>query len=151
MSRPTALPREALVDEVKDLIARGKEAGLLSSEDIGAAMVAAELPPESMDTVLRLITDEGIEIVEPLDEDEDPVTPTAADDEAALKSATSDPVRMYLKEIGRVPLLTAEEEVDLAKRVEAGLFASEKVTTQQTIAAGLRRDLEQIERDGQFA
>ncbi|HET7310051.1 MAG TPA: RNA polymerase sigma factor [Mycobacteriales bacterium] len=151
MSRPTALPREALVDEVKDLVARGKEAGFLSSEDIGAALVAAELPPESTDAVLRLISEEGIEILEPADEelDDEPV-PVRVDEEAA-KSPTSDPVRMYLKEIGRVPLLTAEEEVDLAKRVEAGLFASEKLTTQADIPASLYRDLELIERDGQFA
>ena len=151
---PTALPREALVDEVRDLVTRGKEAGFLSSEDIGAAMAAAELPPESMDAVLRLISDEGIEIVEPAEddfEDEAAARAAAAEEEAALKSPTNDPVRMYLKEIGRVPLLTAEEEVDLAKRVEAGLFASEKLTTQRTIGAGLRRDLELIERDGQFA
>jgi RNA polymerase primary sigma factor len=151
VSRPTALPREALVDEVKDLVARGKEAGFLSSEDIGAALVAAELPPESTDAVLRLISEEGIEILEPADEelDDEPV-PVRVDEEAA-KSPTSDPVRMYLKEIGRVPLLTAEEEVDLAKRVEAGLFASEKLTTQADIPASLYRDLELIERDGQFA
>ena len=152
MSSPTALPREALVDEVKDLIARGKEAGFLSSEDIGAALVAAELPPDSTDAVLRLIGDEGIEILEPSDEDlDDEPTPSRADEDAAAKTATSDPVRMYLKEIGRVPLLTAEEEVDLAKRVEAGLFASEKVTTQSSMSASLRRDLELIERDGQLA
>jgi RNA polymerase primary sigma factor len=150
-----ALPREAQADEVKDLIAKGKEAGFLSSEDIGAALVAAELPPESMDTVLRLIADEGIEIVEPAEEDLDDEPPSraaVAEEEAAAKaSPTNDPVRMYLKEIGRVPLLTAEEEVDLAKRVEAGLFASEKLALQRGIAAGMRRDLELIERDGQFA
>jgi RNA polymerase primary sigma factor len=151
VSRPTALPREALVDEVKDLVARGKEAGFLSSEDIGAALVAAELPPESTDAVLRLISDEGIEILEPSEDDlDDEPVPVRVDEEAA-KSPTSDPVRMYLKEIGRVPLLTAEEEVDLAKRVEAGLFASEKLTTQVDIAPFLYRDLELIERDGQFA
>ena len=152
MSRPTALPREALGDEVRDLIARGKEAGFLSSEDIGAALVAAELPPESTDAVLRLISDEGIEILEPAEDelDDEPV-PSRADDESAAKAATSDPVRMYLKEIGRVPLLTAEEEVDLAKRVEAGLFASEKLTTENGISASLLRDLELIERDGQLA
>jgi RNA polymerase primary sigma factor len=154
VSRPTALPREALVDEVKDLIARGKEAGFLSSEDIGAALVAAELPPDSTDAVLRLISDEGIEILEPAEdelEEEPAAGRTVVEEEAALKSPTSDPVRMYLKEIGRVPLLTAEEEVDLAKRVEAGLFASEKLTTQVSIPAGLHRDLELIERDGQLA
>jgi len=140
-----------MVDEVKDLVARGKEAGFLSSDDIGAALVAAELPPESTDVVLRLISDEGIEILESSDDelDDEPV-PVRVEEEAA-KSPTSDPVRMYLKEIGRVPLLTAEEEVDLAKRVEAGLFASEKLTTQVDIPASLYRDLELIERDGQFA
>src|SRR4051794_9666957 len=152
MSQPTALPREAQVDEVKDLIARGKEAGFISADEVGAALVAAELPPESMDAVLRLISDEGIEIVEPTDDDaEDDTVTRAAEEEAALKSPTNDPVRMYLKEIGRVPLLSAEEEVDLAKRVEAGLFASEKLTTERAVTAGLRRDLELIERDGQFA
>jgi RNA polymerase primary sigma factor len=106
-----------------------------------------------MDAVLRLITDEGIEIVETPDEDldEEPRAKTLADEQDALRSPTNDPVRMYLKEIGRVPLLTAEEEVDLAKRVEAGLFASEKIAMQRTLAAGLRRDLELIERDGQLA
>jgi RNA polymerase primary sigma factor len=153
VSRPTVLPRDVQVDEVRDLVAKGKEAGFLSSEDIGAALVAAELPPDAMDSVLRLIADEGIEIVEPAEDelDEEPAGRSAAEEADAAKAATSDPVRMYLKEIGRVPLLTAEEEVDLAKRVEAGLFASEKLTTARTIAAGLRRDLELIERDGQLA
>jgi RNA polymerase primary sigma factor len=58
---------------------------------------------------------------------------------------------MYLKEIGRVPLLSGAEEVDLAKRVEAGLFASEKLTTVRELPVSLERELEQIERDGQFA
>jgi RNA polymerase primary sigma factor len=153
VSRPTVLPRDVQVDEVRDLVAKGKEAGFLSSEDIGAALVAAELPPDAMDSVLRLIADEGIEIVEPADDelDEEPAGRSATEEADAAKAATSDPVRMYLKEIGRVPLLTAEEEVDLAKRVEAGLFASEKLTTSKSIAAGLRRDLELIERDGQLA
>jgi RNA polymerase primary sigma factor len=150
---PTALPREAQVDEVKDLVARGKEAGFLTSDDIGAALVAAELPPESTDAVLRLLADEGIEILDTAEEDldEEPPAKPSSDDDANLRSQTNDPVRMYLKEIGRVPLLTAAEEVDLAKRVEAGLFASEKLTMSASLTVALHRDLELIERDGQLA
>ena len=150
---PAAPAQEAQADEVKDLIAKGKEAGFLSSDDVGAALAAAELPPESMDAVLRLIADEGIEILDTSDEEleEEPSGKATADEDGAVRSATNDPVRMYLKEIGRVPLLTAEEEVDLAKRVEAGLFASEKVTMNLSLPSGLRRDLELIERDGQLA
>jgi len=150
---PTALPRDVQVDEVRDLVAKGKETGFLTAEDIGAALVAAELPPESMDAVLRLISDEGIPIVENDEEDaeEEPVGRNTPDEEPGPRAPTSDPVRMYLKEIGRVPLLTAEEEVDLARRVEAGLFASEKLCTSHRLDPALRRDLALIERDGQFA
>ena len=148
---PVALPREAQVDEVKDLIARGKEAGFLTSEEVGAALAAAELPPESMDAVLRLISDEGIQIVDSTDDEAEDETTARAEDDAAKSAPTSDPVRMYLKEIGRVPLLSAAEEVDLAKRVEAGLFASEKLTTQRNISPDFIRELELIERQGQLA
>jgi RNA polymerase primary sigma factor len=150
---PTALPKEAQIDEVKDLITRGKEQGFLTSEEIGAALVQAELPPESMDAVLQVFNDEGIEIVEPSEEDEDPnrAAMLRREEELALKAPTNDPVRMYLKEIGKVPLLTAEEEVDLAKRIEAGLFASEKLATTRKVAEKTRKDLEAIERDGQLA
>jgi RNA polymerase primary sigma factor len=150
---PTALPKEAQIDEVKDLITRGKEQGFLTSEEIGAALVQAELPPESMDAVLQVFNDEGIEIVEPSEEDEEPgrVAMLRREEELALKAPTNDPVRMYLKEIGKVPLLTAEEEVDLAKRIEAGLFASEKLATTRKMADKTRRDMEAIERDGQLA
>ena len=150
----TALPREAQVDEVKDLIAKGKEAGFLSSEDVGSALAQAELPPESMDTVLQLIADEGIEIVDSSDEDDEEEKADknrAAEEEAALKAPTNDPVRMYLKEIGKVPLLNAEQEVDLAKRIEAGLFASEKLATQKRLSEKLQHELELIEIDGAVA
>jgi RNA polymerase primary sigma factor len=64
---------------------------------------------------------------------------------------SADPVRSYLKEIGRVPLLTAEQEVDLAKRIEAGLFAGEKLESGVAMSAQLRRDLELVESDGRTA
>jgi RNA polymerase primary sigma factor len=152
---PTVLPREAQVDEIKDLITKGKEAGLVTSEDVSAAMQAAELPPEQMDSILQVLAEEGVEILDTTSEGDDEAEDDARrkqEEELALKTPTSDPVRMYLKEIGKVPLLTAEEEVDLAKRIEAGLFASEKLaTTTKKVADKLRRELEAIERDGQIA
>ncbi|MGH7490568.1 MAG: sigma-70 factor domain-containing protein, partial [bacterium] len=64
---------------------------------------------------------------------------------------SADPVRTYLQEIGRVRLLTAEQEVDLAKRIEAGLFAGEKLASGLMMTATLRRELEWIQCDGKRA
>jgi RNA polymerase primary sigma factor len=86
-----------------------------------------------------------------VDADEEAPVSRREAEELALKAPTNDPVRMYLKEIGKVPLLTAEEEVDLAKRIEAGLFSSEKLATSKKLQDKMRRDLEWIERDGQLA
>jgi len=70
----------------------------------------------------------------------------------AVAAPTSDPVRMYLKEIGKVALLTAEGEVDFARRIEAGVFAAHKLAIATgTMTPRERRDLEAIEADGQIA
>ncbi len=65
--------------------------------------------------------------------------------------ATADPVKDYLKQIGKVALLNAEQEVDLAKRIEAGLFAEEKLAAPEKMAPKLRRELEWIANDGRHA
>jgi RNA polymerase primary sigma factor len=92
--------------------------------------------------------------------DEAPAAPVAADDEAAPIALDEAPpgidlVKAYLREIGRVALLTAEMEVDLAKRVEAGLFATEKLRQhadgETKIPIAMRRDLAEIEIDGERA
>ncbi len=66
-------------------------------------------------------------------------------------SAMGDSVHTYLKSIGRTSLLTAEQEVNLAKRIEAGLFAEHKLETEPDLDAGYRRDLEDVAADGRRA
>ncbi|MDR7234535.1 RNA polymerase sigma factor [Agrococcus sp. BE272] len=76
------------------------------------------------------------------------------DDEPAatqITGATADPVKDYLKQIGKVALLNAEQEVDLAMRIEAGLFAEEKLSLEPDLDWQLKRDLTRIARDGQRA
>ncbi|MGC5076034.1 RNA polymerase sigma factor [Agrococcus sp. DT81.2] len=69
----------------------------------------------------------------------------------AITGATADPVKDYLKQIGKVALLNAEQEVDLAMRIEAGLFAEEKLSLEPDLDWQLKRDLTRIARDGQRA
>jgi RNA polymerase primary sigma factor len=73
-------------------------------------------------------------------------TPDALD----APAASTDLVRAYLKEIGKVPLLTAVQEVELSQRIEAGLFATYKLR-QPRLSAGLKRDLEWLVKDGERA
>jgi len=74
--------------------------------------------------------------------------PTAA---TAIPGATADPVKDYLKQIGKVALLNAAEEVELAMRIEAGLFAEEKLATEKDLPKKLVRELKWVARDGQRA
>ncbi len=117
------------LEEAKEAIAaRGRERGFVTSEDLLESVPVEDFSPEQVEEFLTAVEDhlrsEGIEIIEvPGDE---LVEPGAARMEVdLLKAPTNDPVRMYLKEIGKVPLLTAAQEVDLARRIEAGEFATE--------------------------
>ena len=69
----------------------------------------------------------------------------------AIPGATADPVKDYLKQIGKVALLNAAEEVELAMRIEAGLFAEEKLGTEKNLPKKLQRELKWVARDGQRA
>ncbi|TAL19831.1 MAG: RNA polymerase sigma factor RpoD [Frankiales bacterium] len=130
-------------EEVQALLATGRAAGVLTAEEIDAALIAADLPSEALDGVLQAVAAAGIAVVEADDEPSEPAEIAAA--------PTSDPVRLYLREIGRVPLLTAADEVDLSKAIEAGLFAAEKIGTQPDLPEALVRDLQAVQVAGTLA
>ncbi|WP_067461849.1 MULTISPECIES: RNA polymerase sigma factor RpoD [Actinomadura] len=141
------LPSEApSVDQVADLVARGRERGGVTVDDVAAALDRSDLPDDSLERVVRMLAEQGVEVLESQQETED----VARADEGDLgkRAPTSDLVRIYLREIGRVPLLTAEDEVELAKSIEAGLFAEEKMAHVAILARGERLDLELLARDG---
>jgi RNA polymerase primary sigma factor len=117
------------LEEAKEIVAaRGRERGFVTSEDVLEGLPVEDLSPEQVEEWLTQIEEHlrelGIEVIEVPGEDIEAVQLTQRDEEL-LKAPTNDPVRMYLKEIGKVPLLTAPQEVDFAMRIEAGEFATE--------------------------
>ena len=114
----------ASADQVTELVTRARENGSVALADLNAAFDRCELMPDVIDDVMRMLAEDGVEIVEAGPDEAD--EPRRGDETDRLRrSGTSDLVRIYLREIGKVPLLTAQDEVELAKAIEAGLFARE--------------------------
>ncbi len=122
------------LDEAKEAVAaRGRERGFVTSEDLLEGLPVEDLTPEQVEDFLTQIEDhlrqEGIDVIEvpgeELESDGEVAGFRLPRDDELLKAPTNDPVRMYLKEIGKVPLLTAAQEVDLAMRIESGEFATD--------------------------
>ena len=93
----------------------------------------------------KIVVPEGALVLSHREEDDIPVQTTT------ITGATADPVKDYLKQIGKVALLNAELEVELAKRIEAGLFAEEKLATATKLTREAERDLKWVVKDGQRA
>ena len=123
----------AKVEGIKELMEKGKKRGILTYAEIMDALQGIELTPEQIDDVYEQLAGMGIDVVpetgdiEPLEtESEDQDVEVSLGDEVEIDLTVpegigiDDPVRMYLKEIGRVPLLSADDEVELAKRMEEG-------------------------------
>ena len=123
--------------QLKLLIARGKEQGFLTYVEVNDHLPSEIVDPEQIEDIVNMINDMGIPVYEKAPESEALLLtePVVADEEAAEEAAaalatvdaefgrTTDPVRMYMREMGTVELLTREGEIRIAKRIEEGLDA----------------------------
>ena len=138
---------EEKYDEVRQLITIGKEKGYLSYDEVNDLLPAEITSSDELDDLFTTFGNAGIEIVESEqkyreDKTRDPRSGGA--DEPSLDltpgtlDKTNDPVRMYLREMGTVPLLTREGEVEIAKRIEQGKLAAIKsISRTPTVAKGV--------------
>jgi RNA polymerase primary sigma factor len=130
---PVAVSKQA--QQLKDLIARGKEQGYLTYVEVNDHLPNDIVDPEQIEDIVNMINDMGITVYEEAPETESKTrTDTPATDEDAVEEAeaalasvdaefgrTTDPVRMYMREMGTVELLTRQGEIEIAKRIEDGL------------------------------
>ncbi len=124
-------------DEVRGLLEEGREQGYLDGAHIDATLRDVDLTPEQLEEIHGVFADLGIDVIESEAAAADPEP--VVEEEAApkldlsVKSTTNDPVRMYFREMGKVPLLTAEEEVSLAKRIERHDMAAKRKLTEANL------------------
>jgi RNA polymerase primary sigma factor len=122
-------------EEIQKLLEQGRKQGnVLTYEDINDTLSEDQVDPDQLDDILQMVGDEGIRVVEKSDEPEEPAAVgrrartavAAAPEELPTVEGIppDDSVRMYLREIGRVQLLTSEEEVELAKQLERATILS---------------------------
>ncbi len=157
----TVDPTQAQVDK---LIKEARKEGTITAAELAERLAKMELTTDETDAVYQRLVELGVDVAEDESikeeaaeeeeesaEDADEVRrrERRAIDQALSKAPTNDPVRMYLKEIGKVALLTAQQEVDLAKRIEAGLLAEDRlVTGADLLTEDQRWELNRISRDG---
>ncbi|MSO74270.1 MAG: RNA polymerase sigma factor RpoD [Alphaproteobacteria bacterium] len=122
---------DSLTASVRKLIVRGKERGYVTYDELNAALPPEEFSSEQIEDTMTTLSELGINLVEneeteetpAVDKEESAEAPVAVVAEADELGRTDDPVRMYLREMGSVELLSREGEIAIAKRIEAGRHA----------------------------
>ncbi|HTV90417.1 MAG TPA: RNA polymerase sigma factor region1.1 domain-containing protein, partial [Stellaceae bacterium] len=112
---------------IKKMVARGKERGYLTYDELNAALPPDQVTTDQLEDTMTMLSEMGINVVEG-EESEEPAEAEAEDAESEVRGnvddddigRTDDPVRMYLREMGSVELLSREGEIAIAKRIEAG-------------------------------
>ena len=117
--RPSTIAEVLETDEAKGLLETGREAGSLSTEEIALALSELELEAAQMDDFYHALEELHIEVVESREEEAREVVPQP-------REVTTDSLQLFLKDIGKVDLLTAAQEVELAKRIERGDHAAKQ-------------------------
>ena len=130
-----------------DLLARAREQGAVAVGDIAVAIDSSDMPAQALNGIVQMLTAEGVEVVDAAHEDAEPPAGNEQSEETH-RPVTGDLVRIYLREIGRVPLLTAEGEVELAKAIEVGLFAEEKLHSGFSLAGAEQAELALLAGEG---
>lgn len=121
--------KDSIESITEQLLKDGKKDGNLSYDEIGDAFEKFQIDSDDIDELYKTFEKEGINLVDKKDlkDDDDEEVDVNKEDLSVPKGVTvDDPVRMYLKEIGKISLLTAEEEVEIAKRMEAGDESAKK-------------------------
>jgi RNA polymerase primary sigma factor len=118
---------DSIAVAIKKMVARGKERGYLTYDELNAALPQDQVSSEQIEDTMTMLSELGINLIES-EESEEPAEPETEDGEAESRGnvdgddigRTDDPVRMYLREMGSVELLSREGEIAIAKRIEAG-------------------------------